>query len=101
MSKASHDGRVTPARTAAAVSTVLALVGVIIGVVASIIAAFFYVRVVVLMYFADPTEETASVVIPSAFTTITLTAATVMTIALGVFPQWLLDIIEQAGVFIR
>ena len=74
---------------------------VIIGVVASIIAAFFYVRVVVLMYFADPTEETASVVIPSTFTTIALTASAVMTIALGVFPQWLLDIIEQAGVFIR
>jgi NADH-quinone oxidoreductase subunit N len=74
---------------------------VIIGVVASIIAAFFYVRVVVLMYFADPTEETASVAIPSAFTTVTLTAATVMTIALGIFPQWLLDVIEQAGVFIR
>ncbi len=74
---------------------------VIIGVVASIIAAFFYVRVVVLMHFADPTEETASVAIPSAFTTVTLTAATVMTIALGIFPQWLLDVIEQAGVFIR
>lgn len=74
---------------------------VIIGVVASIIAAFFYVRVVVLMYFTDPTDETASVVIPSAFTTIALTASAVMTVALGVFPQWLLDIIEQAGVFIR
>lgn len=74
---------------------------VIIGVVASIIAAFFYVRLIVLMYFTEPTEQTASVVIPSAFTTISLTAATVLTIALGVFPQWLLDIIEQAGVFIR
>lgn len=74
---------------------------VIIGVLASIIAAFFYVRLVVLMYFAKPTEETASVAIPSAFTTIALTTAAVLTIALGVFPQWLLDIIEQAGVFIR
>jgi len=68
---------------------------------ASVIAAFFYVRVIVLMYFTEPTEETASVVIPSTFTTIALTAATVMTIALGVFPQWLLDVIEQAGVFVR
>lgn len=74
---------------------------VIIGVIASIIAAFFYVRVIVLMYFSDPTEETASVAIPSTFTTIALTAAAVMTVALGVFPQWLLDIIEQAGVFVR
>jgi len=74
---------------------------VIVGVVASIIAAFFYVRVIVLMYFSDPTDDTASVVVPSAFTTIALTASAVMTIALGIFPQWLLDIIEQAGVFIR
>ncbi len=73
----------------------------IIGVIASVIAAFFYVRVIVLMYFTEPPEETASVVIPSTFTTIALTAATVMTIALGVFPQWLLDVIEQAGVFVR
>jgi len=74
---------------------------VIVGVIASIIAAFFYVRVIVLMYFSSPTDDTASVVVPSAFTTIALTASAVMTIALGIFPQWLLDIIEQAGVFIR
>jgi NADH-quinone oxidoreductase subunit N len=74
---------------------------VIIGVIASIIAAFFYVRVIVLMYFSDPTPDTASVVVPSAFTTIAITVSAVMTIALGVFPQWLLDIIEQAGIFIR
>jgi NADH-quinone oxidoreductase subunit N len=74
---------------------------VVVGVIASIIAAFFYVRVIVLMYFAEPGPDTASVVVPSAFTTIALTACAVMTIALGIFPQWLLDIIEQAGVFIR
>ncbi len=74
---------------------------VIVGVVASIIAAFFYVRVIVLMYFSDPTPDTASVVVPSAFTTIAITVSAVMTIALGIFPQWLLDIIDQAGIFIR
>jgi NADH-quinone oxidoreductase subunit N len=74
---------------------------VIVGVIASIIAAFFYVRVIVLMYFSDPTPDTASVVVPSAFTTIAITVSAVMTIALGIFPQWLLDIIDQAGIFIR
>jgi NADH-quinone oxidoreductase subunit N len=74
---------------------------VIVGVIASIIAAFFYVRVIVLMYFSDPTPETASVVVPSSFTTIAVTVSAVMTIALGIFPQWLLDIIDQAGIFIR
>lgn len=74
---------------------------VIAGVISSIIAAFFYVRVIVLMYFSEPTSDTASVVVPSAFTTIAITASAVMTIALGILPQWLLGIIDQAGVFIR
>jgi NADH-quinone oxidoreductase subunit N len=39
--------------------------------------------------------------VPSAFTTIAITVSAVMTIALGIFPQWLLDIIDQAGIFIR
>ena len=56
---------------------------------------------IVLMFFSDPTPDTASVVVPSAFTTIAITVSAVMTIVLGVFPQWLLDLIDQAGIFIR
>jgi NADH-quinone oxidoreductase subunit N len=74
---------------------------VIIAVIASIIAAFFYIRVVVLMYFSEPTEETASVVVPSAFTTIALAAGATVTLVLGIFPQPVLDLISQAGVFVR
>jgi len=74
---------------------------VIVAVVASVIAAFFYVRVIVLMYFADPTPDTASVVIPSGFTTVSLAAGATLTVALGVVPQPVLDIIANAGVFIR
>ncbi|MCX6434011.1 MAG: NADH-quinone oxidoreductase subunit NuoN [Actinobacteria bacterium] len=74
---------------------------VIIGVVASVIAAFFYVRVIVIMYFSDPTPDTASVVVPSAFTTIALAAAATVTIVLGIFPQPVIELVNQAGVFIR
>lgn len=74
---------------------------VIVAVIASVIAAFFYVRVIVLMYFADPTPDTASVVIPSGFTTIALAAGATLTIALGVVPQPVLELIANAGVFIR
>jgi NADH-quinone oxidoreductase subunit N len=74
---------------------------VIVGVVASVIAAFFYVRVIVLMYFSDPTPDTASVVVPSAFTTIALAAGATVTIVLGVVPQPVLDLVNQADVFIR
>jgi NADH-quinone oxidoreductase subunit N len=74
---------------------------VIIGVIASVIAAFFYVRVIVLMYFSDPTPDTASVVVPSAFTTIALAAGVTVTLVLGIVPQPVLDLLNQADVFIR
>lgn len=74
---------------------------VIVGVVASVIAAFFYVRVIVLMYFVEPNENTASVVVPSAFTTVALAVAATVTIAVGIMPQPLLELIADAGLFVR
>ena len=74
---------------------------VIVGVVASIISAFFYVRVIVLMYFSDPTDDTASVVVPSAFTTIAIAAGATVTLVLGILPQPVLELVQQADVFIR
>ena len=74
---------------------------VIVAVVASLIAAFFYARVIVLMFFSEPTEETASVVVPSAFTTIALAAGATVTIVLGIVPQPVLELVSNADVFIR
>lgn len=74
---------------------------VIIGVITSLIAAFFYVRIVVIMFFAEPTEQTASVVIPSAFTTIALSAGVAVTLVLGIFPQPVLELLSNAGLFLR
>ena len=74
---------------------------VIIAVVASLIAAFFYLRVVVLMFFTEPNEETATVAVPSVFTTIALAAGGTVTILLGIVPQPLLELIFNAGVFVR
>ena len=74
---------------------------VIVGVVASLIAAFFYVRVIVVMFFAQPTDQTASVAVPSAFTTVALAAGAAVTVILGVVPQPVLDLVTNADVFIR
>ena len=59
---------------------------VVLAVVASAIAAFFYVRVIVLMYFTDPKGEDVEVVLPSAFSTVALAASVIMTVVLGVVP---------------
>ena len=74
---------------------------VIVAVVASLIAAFFYLRVVVLMFFTEPTEQTATVAVPSVFTTIALAAGATVTILLGIVPQPLLELIVNAGIFVR
>jgi len=74
---------------------------VIVAVLASIIAAYFYIRVIVIMFFTEPTEQTASVVVPSAFTTIALAAAATITAVLGILPQPLLELLANADVFIR
>jgi NADH-quinone oxidoreductase subunit N len=75
---------------------------VVLGVVASAVAAFFYVRVIVLMFFNDPAVDSrTSVVVPSSFTTFAITIAVALTVVIGVLPQLVLTMVEQAGIFVR
>jgi NADH-quinone oxidoreductase subunit N len=73
----------------------------ITGVLSSAIAAFFYIRVVVLMFFRDPVEDGTSVVIPSIYTRITILVSLAITLILGVFPAPVLDYISQTASFLR
>ncbi len=72
----------------------------LIGVVLSAVAAFVYVRVIVLMYFSEPTGDTI-VLTPSALTAIAVTIAAVLTVALGVFPSPLLEMAGDYSQFMR
>ncbi|MGE0817052.1 MAG: NADH-quinone oxidoreductase subunit NuoN [Candidatus Nanopelagicales bacterium] len=75
---------------------------VVIGVIASAVAAFFYIRVIVLMFFNDPPADGgASVVVPSSFTTFAITITVALTLVIGVLPQLVLQLVDQAGVFVR
>ena len=74
---------------------------VIAGVLSSMIAAFFYIRVIVLMFFTDATEDGTSVEIPSILTQATVVIALVVTVALGVYPAPLLEFITNLATFIR
>jgi NADH-quinone oxidoreductase subunit N len=73
---------------------------VILAVISSMIAAFFYVRVIVLMFFTDPVNDEVSVVVPSILTKTALTLSVAMTIILGVVPQPFLDLLNKA-LFLR
>jgi NADH-quinone oxidoreductase subunit N len=62
---------------------------VVVAVLASVVAAFFYIRVIVLMYMQEP-EETGEIRTPG-IPAVGLAVAAVLTVLLGVFPSLLLD----------
>ncbi len=64
----------------------------VIGVLASAAAAFFYLRVVVLMYFTEPSTERPTVVASGWLTGTAIAIGTVATLVLGVFPQPFLEL---------
>ncbi|GAA4660654.1 NADH-quinone oxidoreductase subunit NuoN [Gordonia humi] len=73
---------------------------VIVGVLCSAIAAYFYIRVIVAMFFADPPDDAPTVVTPSPLTTVPIAVGVALTLVLGVFPQWLLDLADSVASFV-
>ncbi len=74
---------------------------VVIGVIASAVAAFFYVRVIVMMFFSEPRADGPTVVIPGTATIVALTFCVVVTVVLGVFPDPVLHLAGNAVPFLR
>lgn len=74
---------------------------VVVAVLMSAVAAFFYVRVIVVMFFSDPVGDGPTVAVPSILTTVAITIGAAMTLLLGVVPQPVFDLARHAGEFIR
>ncbi|MFF8314110.1 NADH-quinone oxidoreductase subunit NuoN [Streptomyces lydicus] len=74
---------------------------VVVGVISSAIAAFFYIRVIVLMFFNEPKTDGPTVAVPSPLTTTAIAIGVTATLVLGLAPQYFLDLAGQAGVFVR
>jgi NADH-quinone oxidoreductase subunit N len=74
---------------------------VVIGVIASAIAAFFYIRVIVLMFFSEPKPDGPTVAIPSPLTMVTIGVGAAVVLVFGLAPQYFLDLAGQASVFAR
>jgi len=76
---------------------------VIVGVLSSAVAAFFYVRVIVLMFFSEPAFEGPVVVVPSALTASAVGAGVLATLVFGVLPGPLLSLANHAAaqLFVR
>jgi NADH-quinone oxidoreductase subunit N len=74
---------------------------VVVGVVMSAVAAFFYFRVVVLMFFSAPAPDGPTVAVSSPLTTVTIALSAGVTLLLGVWPTQVLDLAGQASQFVR
>ena len=70
---------------------------VLIGVLLSVAAAFFYLRVIVLMYMQEPEEASVAEVSPT-YSGAVLVVPAAATLVLGVFPGVIVGVIEKASV---
>lgn len=68
---------------------------VIVAVVSSAVAAFFYVRVIVVMFFSEPDAE-GPVVVAGPATAVAVALGVTATVVLGVIPQPVLDLAGTA-----
>ncbi len=71
----------------------------IIAMVCAVIAAFLYLRIMVSMWVGESTDESTVPIPFSMGVVVTLTV--VFTIALGVFPGWLIDAADQVTQYAR
>ena len=65
---------------------------VVVGVISSAIALFFYLRVVLIMFFKEPTDDTVTVAVPSFMVGSGITICFVITLVLGVYPDLLFNL---------
>jgi NADH-quinone oxidoreductase subunit N len=74
---------------------------VIVGVVASGVAAYFYVRVIVLMFFTEPIAEPPRIFVPGILSKAAIAVTAAATVILGILPQPLLHLCDSAAQFVR
>jgi len=74
---------------------------VVFGVITSMILAFPYLRVIVMMWLNEPSEDTPTVSIPGALTSAALTVGVLATLVLGVWPTGLINVATSAAQFLR
>lgn len=74
---------------------------VVVAILMSVVAVWIYLKVMVIMYFHEPVEGSASVTTPSVLTSSVIAVTALLTLLLGVVPDPLFDLLANAGEFIR
>lgn len=74
---------------------------VAVAVAMSAVAAFFYIRLIVVMFFSDPVGDGPTVTVPSPMTSSVIIVGVAATLVLGIVPGPLLDTLGHIAQFIR
>lgn len=74
---------------------------VVVAVLMSAVAAYFYIRLIVVMFFADPVGDGPTITVPSPMTGSVIALGVAATFVLGVVPGPLLDTLGRIAQFIR
>jgi len=73
----------------------------VLGLLNSAVAAYYYLRIVVVMYMQPPAEGDTVLESPSAGIAVTIWATAVATVLLGVLPGFVLDFAGRSAGFAR
>ena len=88
-------------RRAGAPWLLLAPALVVLAVLFSAATAYFYVRLIILMYFTEPEDEGTVVVVESeGLTSVAIGLAAIVTVALGILPGPILDFVGRAAQYL-
>ena len=73
----------------------------ILGLLNSAVAAYYYLRILVVMYMHEPSETTATLQPLSAGVMATLWASALGTLFLGIFPTWVLAFADKSAQLVK
>ncbi|HYP63078.1 MAG TPA: NADH-quinone oxidoreductase subunit N, partial [Acidocella sp.] len=73
----------------------------VIGLLTSAVAAYYYLRVLVVMYMHEPGEATLKIEPPSAGLRLALILPAIGTLFLGIFPNWVLDFAGRSASLLK
>jgi NADH-quinone oxidoreductase subunit N len=73
----------------------------VLGLLNSAVAAYYYLRILVMMYMREPSEATAKVEPLPAGLRLALILPALGTLLLGIFPSWVLDFAGRSSSFLK
>jgi len=73
----------------------------VLGLLNTAVAAYYYLRIIVVMYFFEPDKASEGMQSPAAGLNIAIWVSAVATLALGIFPSALLEFVGKSAVLAK